>query len=72
MDFTEEEKVFLISVLGNRLTNLEREYIHSQKRLSSIYDSEGQTNERLENSLYMQKHKIDLCLDILCKIKCER
>lgn len=71
MDFTEEEKVFLISLLGNRLTNLEREYIHSQKRLSDIYSNEGHTDERFKSSLYMQKHKIDLCLDILSKIKCE-
>lgn len=71
MNFTEEEKVFLISLLSTRLTNLEREYIHSQKRLSNIYVSES-NNKRFENSLLIQKHKIDLCLDILSKIKCER
>lgn len=71
MNFTEEEKVFLISLLSTRLTNLEREYIHSQKRLADIYVSES-NNKRFENSLLIQKHKIDLCLDILSKIKCER
>lgn len=67
MKFTEEEKVFLITVLSNRLTYLERDYIHNQKRLDNIYS--GDSNGRFESSLLLQKHKIDMCLDILNKLR---
>lgn len=73
MKLTDEEIVFLISLLDNRMVYLEREYLHSKKRLDSIYriadDEDGK--KRFESSLFLKKHKMDLCLNILEKLRSE-